>query len=205
VGWLAPSISTEGRCNEAISPSPFAHRTRAPNASNSKLELPRFGGHLIVSWAHRKGSWMGRPSKYPAEFRQEAVRLALVTEESRAAVARRLGINETTLRNWVADHLAEEARGSDPLAIAVSEREGCVSCARRMRSCGPSARSCARQPPISPRRRSGLPLPVRRRVPRRLRRQAALWSPWSLAFRVLCVGGPAGVGPGDPRRRVDSR
>ena len=66
---------------------------------------------------------MGRPSKYPAEFRQEAVRLALVSDESRAGVARRLGINETTLRNWVADHLAEEARGSDPLAIAVSERE----------------------------------------------------------------------------------
>ena len=66
---------------------------------------------------------MARPSKYPAEFRQEAVRLALVPDESRAAVARRLGINETTLRNWVADHLAEEARGSDPLAIAVSERE----------------------------------------------------------------------------------
>ncbi len=66
---------------------------------------------------------MARPSKYPAEFRQEAVRLALVPDESRAAVARRLGINETTLRNWVADHLAEEARGSDPLALAVSERE----------------------------------------------------------------------------------
>ena len=66
---------------------------------------------------------MGRPSKYPAEFRQEAVRLALASDDSRAAVARRLGINETTLRNWVADHVAEEARGSDPLAIAVSERE----------------------------------------------------------------------------------
>ena len=66
---------------------------------------------------------MGRPSRYPAEFRREAVRLALVSDELRAAVARLLGINETTLRNWVADHLAEEARGSDPLAIAVSERE----------------------------------------------------------------------------------
>jgi transposase len=66
---------------------------------------------------------MGRPWKYPAEFRQEAVRLALVSDESRAGMARRLGINETTLRNWVADHLADEARGSDPLAIAVSERE----------------------------------------------------------------------------------
>jgi transposase len=66
---------------------------------------------------------MGRPSKYPAEFRREAIRLALSTDESRASVARRLGVNETTLRNWVLDHLAEEARGSDPLAISVSERE----------------------------------------------------------------------------------
>jgi transposase len=66
---------------------------------------------------------VARPSKYPAEFRREAVRLALVSEESRAAVARRLGINETSLRNWVAAHLAEEARGSDPFSIAVSERE----------------------------------------------------------------------------------
>jgi transposase len=66
---------------------------------------------------------MGRPSKYPAEFRQEAVRLALVSDESRAGVARRLGINETTLRNWVADHLAEEARQADPLAVTQSEFE----------------------------------------------------------------------------------
>ena len=53
---------------------------------------------------------MGRPSRYPEEFRREAVQLALASEESRAAVARRLGVNETTLRNWVAAHLAEEAR-----------------------------------------------------------------------------------------------
>jgi transposase len=66
---------------------------------------------------------MARPSKYPEEFRREAVRLALSTDDSRAAVARRLGVNETSLRNWVADHLAEEARGSDPLAISISERE----------------------------------------------------------------------------------
>jgi transposase len=38
-------------------------------------------------------------------------------------VARRLGVNETTLRNWVADHLAEEARQADPLAVTGSEFE----------------------------------------------------------------------------------
>lgn len=66
---------------------------------------------------------MGRPSRYPEEFRREAVTMALATEDSRASVARRLGVNETTLRNWVADHLAEEARQSNPLAVSDSEFE----------------------------------------------------------------------------------
>ena len=66
---------------------------------------------------------MGRPSRYPEEFRREAVQLALSSDESRAAVARRLGVNETSLRNWVAAHLAEEARQSDPLAVTPSEFE----------------------------------------------------------------------------------
>ena len=66
---------------------------------------------------------MGRPSKYPEQFRQEAVQLALSSDDSRASVARRLGVNETTLRNWVADHLAEEARQADPLSVTQSEFE----------------------------------------------------------------------------------
>jgi transposase len=66
---------------------------------------------------------MGRPSRYPEEFRREAVQLALSSDESRAAVARRLGVNETPLRNWVAAQLAEEARQSDPLAVTASEFE----------------------------------------------------------------------------------
>jgi len=38
-------------------------------------------------------------------------------------VARRLGVNETTLRNWVADQLAEEARQANPLSVSPSEFE----------------------------------------------------------------------------------
>jgi transposase len=49
--------------------------------------------------------------------------MALATQDSRASVARRLGINETTLRNWVANYLAEEARQADPLAVSPSEFE----------------------------------------------------------------------------------
>ena len=66
---------------------------------------------------------MGRPSKYPEEFRREAVQMALTTDTSWASVARRLGVNETTLRNWVHDHLAEEARAKDPLSVSPSEFE----------------------------------------------------------------------------------
>ena len=42
---------------------------------------------------------------------------------ARASVARRLGVNETTLRNWIQAHLAEEARAADPLAVSLSEFE----------------------------------------------------------------------------------
>jgi transposase len=66
---------------------------------------------------------MGRPSKYPDEFRAEAVQMALATDGSRASVARRLGVNETTLRNWIQDHLAAEARAADPLSVSPSEFE----------------------------------------------------------------------------------
>ena len=66
---------------------------------------------------------MGRPSRYPDEFRYEAVQMALASDDSRASVARRLGVNETTLRNWVANELAEQARQSNPLSVSPSEFE----------------------------------------------------------------------------------
>ena len=66
---------------------------------------------------------MGRPSRYPDEFRYEAVQMALASEESRASVARRLGVNETTLRNWVANELGEQARQANPLSVSPSEFE----------------------------------------------------------------------------------
>ena len=78
---------------------------------------------------------MGRPSKYPDEFRREAVQLALSSDDSRASVARRLGVNETTLRNWVADRLAEEAgqvRSVGGHAVGV---RGTASVSTKLSSC----------------------------------------------------------------------
>ena len=70
-----------------------------------------------------EGIRMGCPSRYPEEFRREAVQLALSTDDSRAAVARQLGVNETTLRNWVVAQLAEEVRQADSLAVSAAQVE----------------------------------------------------------------------------------
>jgi transposase len=64
---------------------------------------------------------MGRPSKYPAEFQAEAVRLVLTTDKSMAEVARDLGLNYKTLGNWV--RKAREQQTLDALPGALSEHE----------------------------------------------------------------------------------
>ena len=66
---------------------------------------------------------MGRPAKYPAEFRREAIALVKSSGRPVAEVARSLEIAEGTLWNWVkADREAAERR-SDPEALIESERD----------------------------------------------------------------------------------
>ncbi len=65
---------------------------------------------------------MGRPSKYPPEFRREAVELVRSSDRSIIEVARSLGITDSTLHNWLkADRDARE-RSGDPEALSESER-----------------------------------------------------------------------------------
>src|SRR3954462_10776952 len=63
---------------------------------------------------------MGRRSKYPEEFRRNAAELALDSSRSIRDVARELGINHETLRNWV-DQLRRERRDG-PAAVGGEER-----------------------------------------------------------------------------------
>lgn len=61
----------------------------------------------------------GRPSKYPPEFRRDAVAIVLDEHRQIADVARSLGINEGTLGNWVGKEREAREQGS---ALNVDER-----------------------------------------------------------------------------------
>ena len=63
---------------------------------------------------------MGRPTKYPVEFRESAVAMVRETGKPVAAVARDLGVSETTLGNWV---LADRRARGEQREDQVSESE----------------------------------------------------------------------------------
>ena len=58
---------------------------------------------------------MGRPSKYPVEVRERAVQLARESERGITPVARDLGINPETLREWVRQAEADDGSRQDLL------------------------------------------------------------------------------------------
>lgn len=65
---------------------------------------------------------VGRPSKYPAEFRREAIELVRSSGRSRVEVARSLGISDNTLANWMRADQERRERDADPEALTESER-----------------------------------------------------------------------------------
>lgn len=65
---------------------------------------------------------MGRPSRYPEEFRREAVELYRSSDRSRAEVARSLGISDGSLAAWVKAAREELESGLDPDERAELER-----------------------------------------------------------------------------------
>jgi len=55
---------------------------------------------------------MGRPAKYPEEFRREAVALYRQSDRSRAEVAKSLGIADGSLAAWVKAVERDEVPGA---------------------------------------------------------------------------------------------
>ena len=49
----------------------------------------------------KKTTTRGRPSKFPPEFRRDAVRMVIDEERPIAEVGRAIGVNPGTLGNWV--------------------------------------------------------------------------------------------------------
>jgi transposase len=64
---------------------------------------------------------MAAPSKYPAELRERAVRLAFESDRPVAHVAHDLGIHRESLRLWVRQAEADSGRRRD--LLTTSERE----------------------------------------------------------------------------------
>lgn len=66
---------------------------------------------------------MGRPAKYPEEFRREAVALARSSDRPRVEVAKSLGISDGSLASWMKAAEEQEAPGGlDPTERAELER-----------------------------------------------------------------------------------
>jgi transposase-like protein len=62
----------------------------------------------------------GRPRKYSPEFKEEAAKMVVEASQPIAHVAREIGVNETSLGNWVREY-REKLAGDEP-ALQLSER-----------------------------------------------------------------------------------
>jgi transposase len=61
-----------------------------------------------------------RRRKYSPEFKEEAARMVAESSRSISEVAREIGVNETTLGNWVREY--REAHADDEPPLKLSER-----------------------------------------------------------------------------------
>jgi transposase-like protein len=64
----------------------------------------------------------GRYRKFTPEFRDEAARMVVETSRPIAGVARELGINETSLGNWVRAYREKHAGDEPPLQVSERAR-----------------------------------------------------------------------------------
>jgi transposase len=62
---------------------------------------------------------VGKYRKFTAEYREEAVKMVIESSRPTAEVARDLGLNESTLGNWVTKYRAEHPASED---LNISER-----------------------------------------------------------------------------------
>jgi len=71
------------------------------------------------SMSNRKIRSGGRPSKWPPEFRRDAVAMVLDENRAIADVSRSVGVNEGTLGNWVR---VERVERGERTGLTIDER-----------------------------------------------------------------------------------
>jgi transposase len=64
----------------------------------------------------------GKYKKFSPEFREEAARMVVETSRAIADVARELGINETSLGNWVRAYREQHTEDEPPLPVSERAR-----------------------------------------------------------------------------------
>jgi transposase len=64
----------------------------------------------------------GRYQKFTPEFREEAAKMVVEGSRAIAQVARELGVNETSLGNWVRAYRAAHAEDEPPLQLSERAR-----------------------------------------------------------------------------------
>jgi transposase len=97
------------------------------------LDCPMPSGMRILYDPFWKGRYVAtrRYQKYKPEFREQAARLVVDNRRAIAEVARELGVNETTLGNWVSKY--REQHAEDEPELEVSERARLAELERRTR------------------------------------------------------------------------
>ncbi|MDU0294957.1 transposase [Saccharothrix longispora] len=131
---------------------------------------------------------MSGKSKYPEQFRRDAVELARSSDRPLRQVARELGVNHETLRNWV--RTAEQAQVAPPPVGGVStdERQELRELRKRVAELEVEKDILRKAATYLHGRWVVDPqLPVHLRAPRRPRRRPAVQGPGRAASRLLRV------------------
>lgn len=64
----------------------------------------------------------GRPRKYSPEFKEEAAKMVVEASQTIVHVAKELGVNESSLGNWVREYREKHAGEEPPLQISERAR-----------------------------------------------------------------------------------
>jgi transposase len=124
---------------------------------------------------------------YPAEFRRDAVALVRSSDKTVTQVARELGLNRETLRQWVKQDRIDQGEAE---GLTTGERDELRRLRREVAERRMERELLVKAAAFLPRRRPGDPLPVPPRQPGRVWRAAVLPGGGRLPSQLLRLAPP---------------